>query len=236
MVLLAIDTSTAIGSVALRSESGIIGLMTVSVDLTHSEGLMPAVDDLLRRTGQSVDDISALACVTGPGSYTGLRVGIAAAQGLALAKNLSCVGISSFEVLAWMLPYTRYLFCPLLSARKGWLYARLYRWMEEKPQPVSDELYIEPDELIRFIQEPTIFFGPGLAPCGEILRETLQDQFIRVPDVCNLPRADILAELAARELSDGRGVPPERLLPCYLGPSQAEINWKNRRTEIAPIQ
>lgn len=119
MVLLAIDTSTAVGSVALRSESGIIGLMTVSVDLTHSEGLMPAVDDLLRRTGQTVDGISALACVTGPGSYTGLRVGIAAAQGLALAKNLSCVGVSSFEVLARMFPYSRYPFCPLLPARKG---------------------------------------------------------------------------------------------------------------------
>lgn len=108
--------------------------------------------------------------------------------------------------------------------------------MEEKPQPVSEELYIEPDELIRFIQEPTIFYGPGLASYREFLCETLQDQFVGAPNVCNLPRADILAELAARELLEGRGVSPEKLLPFYLGPSQAEINWKNRRTEIAPLQ
>ncbi|MGC9328140.1 MAG: tRNA (adenosine(37)-N6)-threonylcarbamoyltransferase complex dimerization subunit type 1 TsaB, partial [Candidatus Hinthialibacter sp.] len=200
---------------------------------THSEGLMPAVDDLLRRTGKSVDDLTALACTTGPGSYTGLRISIASVQGLALAKNLPCVGLSSLDVLAWALPMATFQLCPLLPARKGWLYARLYRWENSSPQAATDELYVQPDGLASFIDQPTVFYGPGLAPYRDVLREMLEDQFIAAPDVLNLPRADILAELAARELKKGGVVPPERLLPHYLGPSQAEINWKRRQASGA---
>jgi tRNA threonylcarbamoyladenosine biosynthesis protein TsaB len=234
MLLLAIDTSTSTGSIALRGDAGIVGLLTASVDLTHSEGLMPAVDNLLRRTGRTVDEITALACVAGPGSYTGLRVGVATAQGLALAKNLPCVGISSLDTLAWALPHARYPICPLLPARKGWLYARLYRWEGDAPQPLTEELYVEPDELIRSIQEPTILYGPGLEAYRRSLQEMLGEQFVSAPDVCNLPRADIAAELAARELLAGRSLTAEHLLPYYLGPSQAEINWKRRQAEPPP--
>lgn len=234
MLLLAIDTSTSTGSIALYGDSEIVGLFTVSVDLTHSEGLMPAVDDLLRRTGRTVDEISALACVTGPGSYTGLRVGAATAQGLALAKNLPCVGISSLNVLAWALPHARYPVCPLLPARKGWLYARVYRWEGDAPHPLTEELYIEPDELIRSIEETTIFYGPGLERYRQTLQEMLAEQYVSAPGVCDLPRADLLAELAVRELAAGRALPAEQLLPYYLGPSQAELNWKRHQAEAAP--
>ncbi len=233
MLILAIDTSSPTGSVALRDGSGTIGILTACVDLTHSEGLMPAVDDLLKRTGKNVDDISALACVTGPGSYTGLRVGIATAHGLALTKNLPCVGISSLEVLSWILPHSRYLLCPLLPARKGWVYARLYRWKDSAPIALTDELNVEPDELIRSIHESTVFYGPGLAPNRDDLKAMLQDQFIEIPEVCNLPRADILAQLAAHQLESGNGVSAEELLPHYLGSSQAELNWKKRQSVLS---
>lgn len=234
MLLLAIDTSTSTGAIALRGDAGIIGLLTANVDLTHSEGLMPAVDDLLKRANRTVDEITALACVVGPGSYTGLRVGVATAQGLALAKNLPCIGVSSLDTLAWALPHARYPLCPLLPARKGWLYARLYRWECGAPQTQTDELYVEPDELIRFIQEPTILYGPGLETYRLSLQEMLGEQFVSAPEVCNLPRADVAAELAARELHAGRSLTAEQLLPYYLGPSQAEINWKRRQTESSP--
>ncbi|MBN2327535.1 MAG: tRNA (adenosine(37)-N6)-threonylcarbamoyltransferase complex dimerization subunit type 1 TsaB [Candidatus Omnitrophica bacterium] len=233
MLVLALDASSPVGSIALHDESGSVGVFTVSVDLTHSEGLMPAVADLLRRAGKSVDDLTALACITGPGSYTGLRVGIASAQGLALAKNLPCVGLSSLDVLSWALPMARFQLCPLLPARKGWLYARLYRWGNSSPQAATEELYVQPDELASYIDEPTVFYGPGLAPYRRDLQEMLEEQFIAVPDVFHLPRADILAELAVRELKKGGGVSLERLLPHYLGPSQAEINWKRRQASGA---
>jgi tRNA threonylcarbamoyladenosine biosynthesis protein TsaB len=227
-VLLAIDTSTPIGSVALRSHQGVAGLITVSVQTTHSEGLMPAIDTLLQHTHTESSDIEAVACVTGPGSYTGLRIGIATAQGIALANNATCVGIPAFDVLARALPYARYPLCPLMPARKGWVYARMYRWDEIGPRPISEEMNVQPDELVKDVHEPTLFYGPGFPAVREMLQEILQEELIACPPVHDLPRADLLTELAARELEQGHGIDPSLLQPHYLGPSQAEVNWKKR--------
>lgn len=233
-LILALDTATRTGSLALRGATGTVGLLTLSVALTHSQGLMPAADTLLRHTGHTVDDLTAVACVTGPGSYTGLRVGIATAQGLAFPRQLPCVGISSLTVLAWALPHARFPVCPLLSARKGWLYARLFQWYKDAPKPMTGELCVEPDELIQHMRGPAVLYGPGLEPYRDTFREMLGHQFIELPKTADLPRADWLAELAARELEAGRGVPPAQLQPHYLGPSQAEINWRPSRAPAAP--
>ncbi|MBD3266088.1 tRNA (adenosine(37)-N6)-threonylcarbamoyltransferase complex dimerization subunit type 1 TsaB, partial [bacterium] len=178
MRLLSIDTSTHIGSVALRDETGILGLITLSVSLTHSEGLMPAIDALLQQTQTAPADLTAVACVTGPGSYTGLRIGIATAQGLAAAHGLQCVGIPSLEVYAHAFPHAKYPLCPLLPARKGWVYARIYGWEVDRPVPRSEELNLQPDELIKEIQEPTLFYGPGLGEVKEELKSILREEFI----------------------------------------------------------
>lgn len=229
--MLAIDTSTQIGSIALHDETGVIGILTASVNLTHSEGLMPAIDSLLVRTGKQREELTAIACVTGPGSYTGLRVGIATGQGLALPRRLPCVGKTAFEVLSWVMPHVEAPYCPLLPARKGWLYARLYRWnTERRPEAMSDELHLEPESLIDYIHSPTVLFGPGLPRYRDLLRQLLEDQFIAAPDVYTLPRADVLAELAMRSIREGNFVDAESLFPHYLGPSQAEVNWRRRKS------
>jgi tRNA threonylcarbamoyladenosine biosynthesis protein TsaB len=229
MLLLAIDTSSPIGSVALRDEKRLVGLLTACVKSTHSEGLMPAVDSLLHRTGRDVSELTALACTSGPGSYTGLRVGMATGQGIAFALGLPCVALSTLDVFAESVPYAAYPLCPILPARKGWLYARMYRRQNGEILPCTDELYVQPDELIKRIQEPMIFYGPGLESYRSDLRETLGSLFFELPCVWDVPRADILAELAFRKLRNGGGMEPARLLPHYLGPSQAEVNWKQRQ-------
>lgn len=228
MLIAAIDTSSIAGSVALRDGERLIGHLTVGVGLTHSEGLMPALDALLRLAGKSVREITAVACVTGPGSYTGLRVGAATAQGIAYANQIPCLAFTPFEVLAWAVPRTAALVCPLLPARKGWLYAQCFKWNGDAPAPESEELYVEPAELLKHINEPAILFGPGLPPHRETLRGMLEDDFLELPEAFDAPRADILAGLAWRKLNEGGGIPPHQLIPRYLGPSQAEINWKKR--------
>ena len=225
MLILGIDTSTHIGSTALWSDNGLIGLLTISVELTHSEGLMSAIDKLLQLAQKNVREISGVACVSGPGSYTGLRVGVATAQGIAFANNAECYAMNSLDVMAWNLAHSKYQICPLLTARKGWVYARLYQWNDNVPLAVSDELNLQPEELIREIHQPTIFYGSGLNPHCEFLREVLQEQFVEIPQIYHSARADILAEIAAHELAQGKGITPDQLLPHYLGPSQAEINW-----------
>ncbi len=231
MLILAIDTSSATGSVALRSEQGTIGLLTISVDLTHSEGLMPAVDTLMRSTGKTAAELTSVACVSGPGSYTGLRVGLASAQGLALPNRLPCVAFSSLDVLAHSLPHCQHLICPLLTARKGWVYARLYRWVDGLLKQESGELNVTVDELIKQIQEPAVLFGPGLPPHREMLKKVLSDNFIEVLPIFDSPRADLVAELAVPKIENGDTLDSAALAPYYLGPSQAEVNWKERQTK-----
>jgi tRNA threonylcarbamoyladenosine biosynthesis protein TsaB len=232
MVLLAIDTSTHVGSLALRGETGLIGCLSVGINLTHSEGLMPALDALLRQTRCQVDDLSAVAVISGPGSYTGLRIGIATAQGLAAAKGLPSIAISSLDVLAHVFPHAACPVCPMLTARKGWVYARIYRWGNAGPTAVTEAMNCQPEDLISHIHEPTLFFGPGLSEPFDMLRDVLQDEFISVDSLYNMPRADLLAALAAQRLSRGEGGHPSRLQPIYLGPSQAEINWKKRESTV----
>ena len=234
MLILALDTSSPVGSIALRDDHSVIGLLTADVSMTHSEGLMPAVDLLFGHVRRSVEDLTAVACISGPGSYTGLRIGIATAQGLACARRLPCFSYTSLSVMAWALPHCAFPICPILPARKGWLYAQLFRWRNGAPAPFTPELYLQPAGLVPLIQEPSVLYGTGLAPHRDALAGMLGPLFLALPPACQNPRADLLAERAAEELHQGGGVEPERLLPFYLGPSQAEINWKNRRPASDP--
>lgn len=226
MLILGIDTSTKTGSVALRNESGVCGLLTVSVDSTHSEGLMPAVDLLLERTSNTVDDITAVACVKGPGSYTGLRIGVATAQGLAFGRNIPGFTFSSLEVLSHCLPHCQHPVCPIIPARKGWMYAQVFSYENGEPIPVTDELNTTPDELINHISKPTIFLGPGIPKFQQELQGMLQDDCIIIAKPFELPRADIITELAYHQLQNNTELKPQEMQPHYLGKSQAELNWK----------
>lgn len=226
MLILGIDTSTKTGSVALRNESGICGVLTVSVDSTHSEGLMPAVDLLLDRINKTVNDITAVAGVKGPGSYTGLRIGVATAQGIAFGRNIPGFTFTSMEVLSHSMPYCRHPICPIIPARKGWMYTQIFSCAEGTPQPLTDELYTNPDELINHISQPTVFFGPGAPLFQQELKGMLQDDCILLSKPFDLPRADFITELAYRELQQNNALKPHELQPHYLGKSQAEINWR----------
>lgn len=234
MLLLAIDTSTSTGGVALRNEDGLIGALSVSVDLTHSEGLMPALDALLQRCGVALQDVGAVACSVGPGSFTGLRVGVAAAQGIAAARDLPCAAVPTLELLARQAPHAGVQLCPLIAARKGWVYTRLYAWFDGAPQPRSDELYIEIDEVVSLIKEKTLFYGPAAPSYRNILANVLGDDYVDAPDTLNTPNPAVLAELAFKKIQNGGAVSADALLPHYLAASQAEVNWKQRRSVNTP--
>ncbi len=231
MRVLAIDTSTSTGGVALRDDNRLLGAISVSVDLTHSEGLMPALDALLSRCGIRVNEIDAVACSVGPGSFTGLRVGVASAQGLASARGLPCVALPTLDLLAWQAPFSQYQLCPIISARKGWIYTRFFRWDDKQPNPTSDEYSIEIDELISKIQEQTIIYGPALPEYREMLLGVLGDECIQPPDTLNTPNPVVLAELGMKKLQQGGAISAQDLLPHYIAASQAEVNWKQRRQQ-----
>ena len=136
---------------------------------------------------------------------------------------------SSLETLAWSLPHSRYPVCPIIPARKGWMYAQLFAWENGSPEALTEELNITPEELVSLITQPTVFFGPGLPLFSQQLQGMLQQDCVLLPGNFNLPRADCLTELAYHAWRAGGGLQPHEMQPHYLGPSQAEINWKRMK-------
>lgn len=232
MLILGIDSSAAIGAVALRTDTEVIATLQASVDTTHSEGLMPALDTMFKQTPYSLADVTAVSCVIGPGSYTGLRIGIATAQGLAMPRQLPCVPISAFDLYATttLKADSRAETCfPVISARKGWVYTQKFSLKNNQASAVGEPQNIEIDQLISQITEPAILCGPGIDPYREMLVSILQNDFIQVSTDYDAPHGDVIVNLAFDKMQQGQTVSAAALLPNYLGASQAEINWQKRK-------
>src|SRR5574337_212080 len=127
MLVMGIETSTMQGGVALISGQGVICEYTVNVKATYSERLLPLIDRALRDARITLDDVEGFAVAVGPGSFTGLRIGVSTAKGLAAAGGQPLVGVSTLEAMAWSLPFCAYQICPILDARKGEIYSALFR-------------------------------------------------------------------------------------------------------------
>jgi len=229
MLILGIDSSAPTGAVALRNETEVIATHQASVDTTHSEGLMPALDAMFRQTQYTLANVTAVACVIGPGSYTGLRIGIASAQGIAMPRQLPCIPVSAFDLYAnaALKAKTQTAICvPVIAARKGWVYTQKFTLNDNQATAVEEPQNIEIDELITQLQEPAILCGPGIAPYREMLSSVLQNDFVQVSTEYDAPHGDVIVNLAYDKLQQGQTVTAAELLPNYLGASQAELNWK----------
>ncbi|PYM04330.1 MAG: tRNA (adenosine(37)-N6)-threonylcarbamoyltransferase complex dimerization subunit type 1 TsaB, partial [Candidatus Rokuibacteriota bacterium] len=128
MKVLGLETATLAGGAALIDGDRIVGEYTLNIRVTHSERVMAAVDRLLTDAGWRPSDLEGLAVSIGPGSFTGLRIGVSTAKGLALALGLAVVPVPTLDALAAGLPFAALPVCPILDARKGEVYASLYRW------------------------------------------------------------------------------------------------------------
>ncbi len=146
--LLLINTATPAGSIALTSGEQVVAELLLNLATPHSDRLLPGIDQLLHATGSTLAGLDALAVVVGPGSFTGLRVGVATAKGLALGAALPLVGISSLQTLACQVPGTTLPVCALLDARKQEVYAGLYQWRDGLPQPLGEERVLDPERLL----------------------------------------------------------------------------------------
>lgn len=216
MNVLAIETSTLTGSVALLSEGKVRGEITLSVSVQHSERLMPTIERLLQDTDSPID---LFAVATGPGSFTGLRIGIAAALGLALAAGKPVVGISTLEGLAWNGIFFPGLIVPVLNAYRGEVYRGLYRrgagWSLEA---IEEDKAVSPTDLIRELKDHnarTLLLGNGVAICGEKVVEAVGDDRVRIaPAPFANPRASNIAFIAVEKFS--AGLSSEPVLPRYL--------------------
>ncbi len=165
MRILALETATLAGSAALLEGGRVIGQSLLDVALTHSERLLAMVDRLLQDSGWDVAVLDALAVSVGPGSFTGLRVGIATVKGLAMSLGLPVAPVPTLDALASNLPFADAPVCPLLDARKGEVYLSLYRWNEDRMERQWDYLALSPPAVAERLELPVIVVGDGVEAC-----------------------------------------------------------------------
>src|SRR6058998_2301943 len=159
MRVLAVETSTMSGGAALLDGERVVGEYILDVRITHSERLMVAVDQLLSDAGWSAGDLEGLAVAVGPGSFTGLRVGLSTVKGLALALSIPVAAVPTLDAMAAMLPFAALPVCPVLDARKGEVYASLYRWDGVAMRREWEYLALAPEALAARLGEPAIVLG-----------------------------------------------------------------------------
>ena len=195
------------------------------MEITHSERLMPTVDLLMREAGLDFGRLSGIAVAIGPGSFTGLRIGLASAKGLALASALPLFGIPTLEAMARNLPFSRHPVCPMLNARKREVYWALYRFEGERLIRIASEAVSPPEEVANRIRGETVFLGDGAAEFAEALRRILGEKAIFAPPYARNARASVVAEMGMERLRKGERDDLAGLVPLYVRRSEAEIKW-----------
>lgn len=223
MLVMGIETSTMQGGVALLSGQGLLSEYLLNVKATHTERLLPSIDRVLRDAGIALSQVEGLAVAAGPGSFTGLRIGLSTAKGLAVAVDKPLVGISTLEAMAWTLPFCIHPICPILDARKGEIYCALFRHQGDRLIRLMDEAAISPELLIARIEQNTVFLGDGLSVYGDLLKSRLGELALFPPFSQRGGRAAAVAELGRRRLLLGQRDDVSRLTPRYLRPSEAEL-------------
>lgn len=222
MKLLAIDTSSRSASCAVVEDGVLLGEFYANVTLTHSCTILPMVQDLLARTSLSLGDMDCFGVTVGPGSFTGLRIGLSAVKGMAHALGKPCVGVSTLEALAWNLQFPCEI-APVLDARCAQVYTALFRWEGDVLTRLASDEAIAIKELETRLKnrETSVFLvGDGAELCYNSLRD-------KVP--CELPspalrftRASSAALACERAFVRGETMSPAALSPAYLRLPQAE--------------
>lgn len=231
MKIAAFDTSTGSGSIAIMEGTSLVGEIVTGKVAAHSEWLMQSFNGLVKDAGISVKDIGLFAVAVGPGSFTGLRIGVSAVKGLAWAAEKKVVAVSTLEALAMNLRYTDMCVCPMLDARKGEVYAALYSFTVGGITPVVKESVMAPDVLFKTVEDaaegaPVAFLGNGVEVYLEAVKKGVKKSVITPASLWNI-RASNVGLLAFERASSA--VSPESLVPVYLRQSEAEIKQGEKR-------
>jgi tRNA threonylcarbamoyladenosine biosynthesis protein TsaB len=226
--ILAIDTSTRVGSIALVEGPLLKAQNILDIRATHNQRLLPGIERILTDAGWSLDDLDGFAVSLGPGSFTGLRIGLSIVKGLAWATGKPLVGVPTLDGLAANVSFVPYMICPILDARKGEIYAALYRQGDEGiPERLTSYMAIKPEEMLALISETTVIIGDGLLSHGDYLRRELGNLLVLAPPHLSVIHASSVAWLGWHRLRSGEFEDVSSCTPLYVRPSEAELNRKS---------
>ncbi|ONI44684.1 tRNA (adenosine(37)-N6)-threonylcarbamoyltransferase complex dimerization subunit type 1 TsaB [Candidatus Epulonipiscioides gigas] len=231
MLILAIDSSSQSGSVAFIRNGKMIGEFFINDQLTHSITLMPMLEKLKEILDINLSELSAVAVSTGPGSFTGLRIGISSAKAICQALNVPIIGINTLDVLAHSVPIiSNKIICPILDARKNQVYTASYIFKNNELLKLTDYIATDLNEILdKFIEDKreVYFIGDGVSVYKNKIIERLGENATFAPIFIQYTRASVLAQIAECKYIKSEIENPDYLVPTYIRKPQAEIEHDN---------
>lgn len=234
MRILSVDTSTMAGSIAIFEEAALLGEVNIFSKITHSRRLLTSIDLLLKGLGLQLNEIDYYAVAIGPGSFTGLRIGLSTIKGLAMAMQRKICPINTLEAMAYKVARYSTLICPMLDAGREQVYTALFRIDEGRLMKEGNEVVIEPERFLCSLKEgKAVFFGSGADLYRSLIEKFCKGQAIFPEEDHYLARS--IAFLALEKIKLGEVVESSALTPLYIRPSNAELkNAKGKEERKRP--
>ncbi|OLS03483.1 tRNA (adenosine(37)-N6)-threonylcarbamoyltransferase complex dimerization subunit type 1 TsaB [Tissierella creatinophila] len=231
MKVLGIDTSTKVATIAVIDEEKVIGEYSLSKDMSHSEKLIPMVKEVLDNIELKIGDIDLFAVGLGPGSFTGLRIGVATVKSFAHLFDKPIVGVSTLEALAHNMYLNNSIIMPMLDARRDRVYTALYRFEDSKIEEIESSQILEIENIKEKLEtySSIIVNGEGSLVYREEIKKALGKKVKFASSGQNMPRGVSICELALEKYHEGKRDDLFTLTPDYIRPSQAERELKEKR-------
>ena len=223
MKILAVDTSASPVSAALVDSGRLMGEFFLNTKTTHSQTLMPIIESLLKTTGTDIKDIDVFAVNSGPGSFTGVRIGVASVKGLTMPLNKPCAGVSTLESMAYCMPYESGIICAVMDARCAQVYNALFEMENGIPKRITPDRALSIEELKQELQkynEKIYLVGDGSEICRKAFEK--MENAVLVPENIRFQHAYGTAKAAERMAEENRLCTSDMLMPTYLRLPQAE--------------
>lgn len=236
MKILGLDSSGLVAGVAIVEDDNLLGEYTVNYKKTHSQTLLPMLDEVAKMIELDLTTIDAIAIAGGPGSFTGLRIGSATAKGLGLALDKPIINIPTVDALAYNLVGHQDLVCPLMDARRNQTYTGLYQFCHNDMEVVKEQCATGIDEIISCVNEkgmPVVFLGDGVPVFLPYIRENVKVPYTTAPAHMNKQRAGAVAALGMKYYAAGHYETAEEHKPEYLRLSQAERERNEQQAKEA---
>lgn len=221
MRILGIDTATHRATVAVISDAATCAEVTID-SRSHAAAIVPLIDSVMQQARCTVETLDAIAVSVGPGSFTGLRVGLSVAKGIACATGARVIPIPTLEALAHAAPVTAGVICPVLDARKGELYAACFERNGDRWRVHLEASLLSPERLAATLPAQCTVLGDGVLRYGNFLKTELGDRLTLLPWPQYGPRASVVAQLAVARLHHGTVTDGHDIEPFYVRPSDAE--------------
>ncbi len=225
MRILGIDTSTKYAGISIVEDGEVLAYSSLKFKATHSEKLLPELVHLLGIMEIPLETIDYYAITVGPGSFTGLRVGVSTIKGLSYVTGKMVIPLSTLEVIARGFPHVELQICPILDARRKEVYAALFKWDGEKLLRLKNDSVLSVDALMDWIKDKTIFTGDGIDVYRDQIEKNLSMKAIFTKSYYSIPSPMIVALMGYEKAKSGQVISAKDLLPLYLRKSEAEIKF-----------